>query len=63
MNISKFIVYQLLILSSIEYIMQLVIGHLAIAYIEGRWPVVKTWSLKVLCLYLLQKMLLIYSLL
>ena len=63
MKASEFTVHQLLIPSSVEYMVQSVIGRLAIARIEGGWPVVETWGLKVLGLYSLRKTLSIHSLL
>ena len=44
MKASKFTVHQLLIPSSVECMVQSVIGRLAIARIEGGWPVVETWT-------------------
>ena len=46
MKASEFTVHQLLIPSTVECMVQSVIGRLAIARIEGGWPVVETWSLR-----------------
>ena len=44
MKASEFTVHQLLIPSSVEYMVQSVISHLAITCIEEGWLVVETWG-------------------